>query len=117
MCFRRCTARVSISSSKFRQAKAVLRVVSNSDFKLICENAKKSAGKIKSKGFVKDAPAGQKIFTLEGETIESEVKIKTFWKIVESKKKIYELKAAVIEAYAEDFADRINALTENFTVK
>ncbi|MCY7375705.1 MAG: hypothetical protein LH472_07005 [Pyrinomonadaceae bacterium] len=104
-------------ASKFRQARAALRVISNSDFKIICENAKKSAGKIKSKNFVKDAPAGQKIFTLEGETLEDTVKILTFWKIVESRRKIYELRAAVIENYAEDFADKINEMTASFTVK
>ena len=104
-------------ASQFRQARAVLRVVTNSDFKIICENAKKSAGKIKSKQFVKDAPAGQKIFLLEGETSEADVKIMTFWKIVESRQKIYELKAAVIESYAEEFAERIEEMTSSFTVK
>lgn len=104
-------------ASKFRQARAVLRVIANSDFKIICENAKKSAGKVKSKQFVKTAPAGQKIFLLEGETSEADVKIITFWEIIESKQKIYELKIAVLEAYAEEFADRINAMTANFIVK
>lgn len=104
-------------ASKFRQARAVVRVASGSDFKTVCENAKKSAGKIKAKRFVENAPAGQKIFTLEGENLESEVKILTFWKIIESERKIYELKAAMIEAYAEDFADKIDEMRESFTVK
>lgn len=104
-------------ASKFRQARAVVRVISNSDFKIVCENAKKSSGKVKSKQFVKSAPAGQKIFLLEGETLESDVKIITFWEIIESGQKIYELKIAVLEACAEDFADRINALTASFNVK
>ena len=104
-------------ASKFRQAKAVVRVISNSDFKIVCESAKKSSGKIKAKQFVKSAPAGQKIFLLEGETLESDVKIVTFWEIIESKQKIYELKIAVLEAYSEDFADRINAMTASFNVK
>lgn len=104
-------------ASKFRQAKAVVRVISNSDFKIVCENAKKSSGKVKAKQFVKSAPVGQKIFLLEGETSESGVKIFTFWEIIESGKKIYELKIAVLEAYAEDFAERINAITASFNVK
>jgi hypothetical protein len=104
-------------ASKFRQAKAAVQLISNSDFKTVCEKAKKSVGKIVSKRYVENAPAGQRIFLLEGETFEETVKIMTFWKIVENKQKIYELKAAVIEAYAEDFGDRINALTESFTVK
>ena len=104
-------------ASKFRQAKAVVRVISNSDFKIVCENAKKSSGKVKSKQFVKSAPVGQKIFLLEGETTEADVKIITFWEIIESGKKIYELKIAVLETYAEDFAERINAMTASFNVK
>ena len=104
-------------ASKFRQAKAVVRVIQNSDFKIVCENAKKSSGKVKSKQFVKSAPVGQKIFLLEGETTEADVKIITFWEIIESRKKIYELKIAVLETYAEDFAERINAMTASFNVK
>ncbi len=104
-------------ASQFRQARAALRVISNSDFKTVCENAKKAAGKITSKDFVENAPAGQKIFTLTGETLESDVNILTFWKIVETRGKIYELKAAVIKAYAEEFGERINEMTESFTVK
>ena len=104
-------------ASKFRQAKAVVRAISNSDFKIVCENAKKSAGKIKAKQFVKSAPVGQKIFLLEGETTEAGVKIVTFWEIIESRQKIYELKIAVLETYADDFAERINAMTASFNVK
>jgi len=94
-----------------------VQLISSSDFKAVCEKAKKSVGKIVSKRYVENASGGQRIFLLEGETFEETVKIMTFWKIVENKQKIYELKAAVIEAYAEDFADRINALTDSFTVK
>ena len=104
-------------AGKFRQARAVLRVISDADLKTIVENAKKSAGKIKSKGFVKDAPDGQKIFLLDGEKSTDDVKILNFWKIVETNKKVYELKAAVIETYAEDFADRISAMLESLSVK
>ena len=104
-------------ADKFRQARAALRVISDSDFKTVCENAKKSAGKIKSKKFDENAPAGRKIFTLTGETSESDVKILTFWKIVENNKKIYELKAAIIETYAEEFAERVGAMVKSFTVK
>ncbi|MDQ2746193.1 MAG: hypothetical protein M3T96_02925 [Acidobacteriota bacterium] len=104
-------------AGKFRQARAALRVTADADFKAVCENAKKSAGKITSKRFVKDAPDGQKIFILEGETSESDVKILIRRKVVEANKKVYELKTAVIEAYAEDFADRIGAMLESFTVK
>lgn len=104
-------------ASKFRQARAVLRVVANSDFKTVCENAKKSAGKITLKKYVENAPAGQRIFLLEGEAIEDTVKIATFWKIVESNRKVYELKAAVVENYADEFADKLRAMLESFAVK
>ncbi len=104
-------------ASKFRQARAVLRVINNSDFKVVCENAKKSAGKITSKRYVENAPAGQRIFLLEGETTENTVKIITFWKIVESGRKIYELKSAVIESYAEEFADKLREMMTSFVVK
>jgi hypothetical protein len=104
-------------ASKFRQAKAAVRTISNSDFKTVCENAKKSVGKIVSKKYVENAPAGQKIFLLEGETFEETVKIITFWKIVENRQKIYEMKAAVIEAYADDFANKLKQMVSSFTVK
>lgn len=104
-------------AGKFRQAKAAARTISNSDFKTVCETAKKSVGKIVSKRYVENAPDGQRIFLLEGETFEDSIKIMTFWKIVENKQKIYELKAAVIEAYADEFADKLKEMVASFTVK
>lgn len=104
-------------ASQFRQARAVVRVINDSNFKKVCDNAKKSAGIIVSKQFVEAAPAGQKIFLLESETTEADVKIVTFWEIIESRRRVYELKIAVLEAYAEDFAERVNQMTASFTVK
>ena len=94
-----------------------MRTISDSDFKTVCETAKKSVGKIVSKRYVENAPDGQRIFLLEGETFEDSVKVMTFWKIVENKRKIYELKAAVIEAYADEFADKIKEMVASFNVK
>lgn len=104
-------------ASKFRQARAVLRVVNNFEFKAVCENAKKTTGKIVSKRYVENAPAGQRIFLLEGESVEDTVKTLVFWKIIESNRKVYELRAAVIENYSEEFTDKIKSMLESFEVK
>lgn len=104
-------------ASKFRQARAVLRVVNNFDFKAVCENAKKTTGKINSKRYVENAPAGQRIFLLEGETVEDTVKTLVFWKIIENNREVYELRAAVIENYSEEFTEKIKIMLESFNVK
>ncbi len=104
-------------ASEFRQARAVINVISGSDFANACERAKKSAGKVKLKQFVKSVPPGQKIFLIEGESEESDVKIITFWKLIENGQHIYQLKIAVLENYVEDFAERINQMTASLTVK
>ena len=104
-------------ASKFRQARAVLRVINNSDFKIVCENAKKSADKITSKRYVQNAPAGQRIFLLEGENVEDTVKTLAFWKIIESGRKIYEFRAAIIESYATEFTDKIEEMKASLIIK
>lgn len=104
-------------ASKFRQARAILKVINNSDFKTVCENAKKTTGKIISKRYVENAPAGQRIFLLEGESVENTVKTLVYWRIVESGQKIYELRAAVIANYSEEFTEKIKTMRESFEVK
>jgi len=104
-------------ASKFRQARTVLHIINNLDFKNVCENAKKTTGKINSKRYVENSPAGQRIFLLEGESVEDTVKTLVFWKVIEDNGKIYELRAAVIESYSEEFTEKIKLMLESFTVK
>ena len=103
----------------FRQAWATLRVISNSDFQTVCKNAKNSSGAILLKKFVEDSPEGQKIFYLETEKTEEEVKILCFTKIVESsrQRKIYEFQVSVLEDFRADFADKASEMVESFAVK
>ena len=102
-------------AGKFNQSWITLRVISDSDFKSVCNNVKASVDKITSKNYVED----QKICLLETEREEKGVQIKCFWKIVESRerRKVYELKISVLKVYEEDYAYRTNEMIESFTVK
>jgi len=103
----------------FRRARATLRVVSGLNFETVCKDSKNYSGKITSKNFVEDAPEGRKIFLLESEKTEQEVKIFSFWKIVESRErqKVYELQISVLEDYREEFAGEIGEMIESFAVR
>lgn len=107
------------SAKNFRQSRATLRVISDLNFETVCKNAKKSVDKILSKNFVGNAPEDQKIFLLETEKSEKDIKFFTFWKIVESKarRKVYEFQVSVLEANRKDFADAMNEMIETFAVK
>ena len=106
-------------ADEFRQASANLTIFSDLSFKAVIENAKKDGGKILSESVLEDAAKEQKIYLLESEKFEKDVKSKVFYKFVESSKqrKIYQLRISVLDAYKEDFADRINELLESFTVE
>lgn len=107
------------AAKNLRQSRATLRVNSNSSFDEVCRNAKKSGDKVLSKNFVGNAPENQKIFLLETEKVEQDVKIYTLWKIVENRaqRKVYEYQVSVLEANREEFADRMNEMIETFQVK
>jgi len=102
-------------AKNFRQAQAYLRIITNSDFEAVCENAKASADKILSES----AFENPRVYLLESEKIEKDVSIISSWKIVENiqKGKIYELQISVIEAYREDYAARTNEMIDSFIVK
>ena len=106
------------AARNIRRARATLRVVSNVEFQTVCRDSKKSAGVITSKKFVEDAPDG-KIFLFESEKTENEVKIFSFWKIVEGNepRRIYELEVAVLEDYLEEFAGKAGEMIDSFAVK
>ncbi len=102
-----------------RRARATLRIVSGVDFQTVCRDSKNSAGKITSKRFVEDSPDGRKIFFFESEKTADEIKVFSFWKIVESSEphKIYELEVAVLEDYLDEFADAAGEMVRSFAVK
>lgn len=106
-------------AEKFRQAQATLSVFADSKFEAICENAKKTAGKILSEKAAKNAAQQQNVCFIESEEIKNGVTIITFRKIVESiqKQKIYELQIVVLKNYLEDFAARTEEMLESFVVK
>ena len=106
-------------AKKFRQSRATLRVIKDLNFDAVCKNAKKSVGKILSKNFSENAAAEQKIFLLEGEKIEKDVKIRTFYKIVESRaqNKIYEFQIYILESNFEEFREKAEEMLETFRVK
>lgn len=106
-------------SKDFRRSRATVRAISNSDFETVCKNAKKTADKIVSKHFVGNAPEGQKIFLLETEKTEKNVKFSTFWKIIESRerRKVYEFQVSVLDEFKEELTDAANQMAETFAVK
>lgn len=106
-------------AKKFRVSRATLSVIKDLNFDAVCKNAKKAAGKILSKNFVSDAPEGQNIYLMEGEKIENDIKIHTFYKIVESRErnKIYEFQIYILESKLEDFREQANEMLETFRVK
>jgi len=103
----------------FRRARATLRIISGLNFETVCRDTKNSAGRILSKKFIEAAPEEQKVFLLESEKTEQEVKTFSFWKIVESReqRKVYELQIAVLEDYREDLADEVSEMIESFAVR
>jgi hypothetical protein len=107
------------AAKNLRQARATLRVVTGVDFPTVCRDTKNSAGRITSKRFVEDAADGRKTFLLESEKIENDVKIFSFWKIIESveRRKIYELQVSVLENHLDEFADAAREMIETFTLK
>ncbi|MCA1623435.1 MAG: hypothetical protein LC768_06435 [Acidobacteria bacterium] len=106
-------------AEEFRQAQARLMVITDSDFETVCENVKKSVGRVLSENFLENAAVNQKHCFIESEEIKNNVKIISFWKIIKSiqKQKIYELQVSVLENYREEFQDRINEMLESFAVK
>ena len=102
-------------AKNFRQAQANLRVITDSDFEAICENAKTSADRVLSENWFENP----RVYLLESETIEQDVTIFSSWKIVENirKRKIYELQISVIKTYRENYATRTNEMISSFTVK
>ncbi len=102
-------------AKNFRQAQANLRIITDSDFEAVCENAKASADKILSENWSENP----RVYLLESERIEQDVPIISSWKIVENiqKRKVYELHISVIEAYREDYTARENKMINSFVVK
>lgn len=106
-------------AEEFRQAWANLVVISDSSFEIAVENVKKSNREILSEKTLKDAPEEQKICLVDGEKAEKNVTVKTFYKVIESSRhrKIYQLQISVLDAYRENYADRINNMLKSFAVK
>ncbi len=102
-------------AKNFRQAQANLRIITDSDFEAVCENAKTSADKILSES----AFENPRVYLFESERIEKDVGIISSWKIVENiqKRKIYELQISVLEAYREVYAAGTNEMINSFIVK
>lgn len=106
-------------AEEFRQAQIDLVLTSDSNFPAAIENIRKADGKILSERLLQDAPDGQKICLIESEKIDKEVKVKEFYKIVESSKhlKIYQLRISVLDAYKEIYSSEIREMLESFVVK
>lgn len=100
-------------ASDFRLAQANLKIISDANFETVCERAKASTDSVLSENKAED----QNACLLETEKSEKDVKIYSFWKIVESRRKVYELKVSVLETYREDYANRVNEMIESFSVK
>ncbi len=106
-------------ADEFRQAWANLVATSDSRFETAIENIKKTGVKILSEKFLENASEEQKICLIEGEKVEKGIAVKKFYKIIESPKrhKIYQLQISVLDAYQENYANRITEMLESFVVK
>jgi len=106
-------------ADEFRQAWTNLVVISDSNFEAVIENIRKTNAKILSEELLENSPDEQKISLIETEKVEKDVVVREFYKIVESKKqhKIYQLQISVLDAYKENFSDKIREMLESFAVK
>lgn len=106
-------------ADEFRQAWVNLVVTSDLNFPAAIESIRKADGKILSEKLSPDAPDGQKICLIESEKIDKEVKVKKFYKIVESSKhrEIYQLRISVLDAYKEIYSSEIREMLDSFVVK
>lgn len=106
-------------ADELRQVRANLIMISDSSFNTVIDNIRKNVGKVLSEQRLENTPDEQKICLIESEKIEKDVAVKNFYKIVESPKnqKVYHLQVSVLEAYLENYDNRINELIESFIVK
>ena len=101
------------------QAHAVLTVGSDLNFADECEGAKKSADKILSEKILENDSESGKIFLLESERTEDEIRMINFRKIVESpaRRKIYDLQISVLPAFRSVYIERIDEMINSFRIK
>ncbi len=106
-------------ADEFRQAWANLIVISDSSFETVIENTRKTGAKILLEKLLRPALDEQKICLIESEKVEKDIEVREFYKIIESKKyrKIYHLQISVLDAYKENYSDRIREMLESFVVK
>ncbi len=101
------------------QANVELLVHSGTNLKEICSKIRNFADSILSEEKIKETPADQRISLIEGEITIDDVHKHVFWKVVESvsQKKVFELRAFVLESNLNDHAQKIEEMFESFRVK
>jgi hypothetical protein len=100
------------------QAKMELSVFTDSNFEIVCENARKSAGKILAEDKIVNL-AERNLCQLESEKSENDIAFYIFHKIVEnpSRQKTYDLKISVLQDFREKYEEKINEVLSSFAVK
>ena len=106
-------------ADEFRQMWTNLIISPVSDFETAIESIENNDGEILSKKISEDAGSGQKICLIESKKVEKNVVVRVFRKIIESSKnrRIYHLQISILDAYREEYTDRLNEMLESFAVK
>jgi len=101
------------------QAHAILTVDSAFNFEAECERAKKSADRILSENFLENDSESGKIYLLESEKTEDEIRMINFRKIVENRarRKTYDLQISVLPAFRAVYIERINEMINSFRLR
>lgn len=101
------------------RAHALLRVLTDTDFRTARANIKKNSDKVLSDKVVENSPPGQKVRVLETLVTEDEQLRHNFWKIVEdtNSKKVYELKVSLLEKHLDDYREKAREMIESFRIK
>lgn len=100
------------------QSEIKLSIFTNSNFRKVCQDIKKSAGKILSEQTDEDLTK-QKVCRFETEKMKNETAFSVFHKIVENPKqnKVYDLKVSVVKDFRDNYKEKVGEVLESFVVK
>jgi hypothetical protein len=103
----------------FPKADIKLKIFSDSDFEIVCQNARDAFDKVLSEEVSGDNSRKQKICFLKGEKMEDETPFNIFHKIVQAdgQQKIYDLKISVLRENREQLGDQISETISGFRIK
>lgn len=99
----------------FRQVSAEIRMFTDADFDEVRERVKVDSVRIISENI--GILNGGKSCVIEAERVEDGITLETFYKIIVSEGKVYQLTVAVLPEYKVDYAGKVEELLSSFTLK